>query len=560
MTNTDTRKATRGLTLRTGEVKRALRRQWEVFPLLGAFAAWYATNLSGGLFVDEVAYAETGWAFFHGAPYSNPTHIFAPTGKYFIGIGQLLFGTTTLGVRLPVLISGVLALYLTYRLGRMLRGRVVGFTATLLVGVTPVFARHSVMGMLDVPLALFTVALFYAAARWLRDGSPRDAVAVGVLAVAVVTTKAYAFFYVLPVLVATLAVAVSRSRSGSRSLVDTLKHPAGGAIVTLLVLYSPFFVFPHPPVPEGYLPTAFGGVLPKVMALPVVGNLLYVFGAAMYVNFGHLGGGHAVEVGTAVYQYPPAWAYLYWLYEAGLVYLLALALTVASTVRYVANRDVGWPLLVNSGVLVPLIGLSVMSVKFPRYMLPVFPLLAVVGVAYGYRVVQAVVARVAVSRSGPTPTWVAGAFLIVMASVSVVPPSPLVTSVEESIRTDSGFDQVAEFVAGCDVESSSDEMVVLAYHRSALEYYSPPRDDVVYLGYTPTNAANDTHYQAIHDQLEAGEIDLVVTIEDNQRIRELQPALYQYIRTSGERQLAVPQSPEGQLVVYRFSDVSCREQ
>jgi len=74
-----------------------LRNRIEIYVLLSCLAVWYISAIGGAFTVDESIYAETGYALFRGNPYLNPTHMFAPTVKYFISLGQLALGRTAFG-------------------------------------------------------------------------------------------------------------------------------------------------------------------------------------------------------------------------------------------------------------------------------------------------------------------------------------------------------------------------------------------------------------------------------------------------------------------------------
>ena len=135
-----------------------LLEEWEVYVVLVVCSAWYLTNLDGAFFIDEVFYARTGNGLLYGWPYRNPTHLFAPTAQYFIGLGQWAFGRTSFAIRFPVMLFGLLTLYVTYRFGKLLRSRAAGFFTASLLAVTHAYTR-SVAAFLDVPMALFLIAL-----------------------------------------------------------------------------------------------------------------------------------------------------------------------------------------------------------------------------------------------------------------------------------------------------------------------------------------------------------------------------------------------------------------
>lgn len=513
-------------------------RPWELYVLLAGFGAWYGTNTGGALSVDETAYAETGWQMLNGQLYAGPAaHHIAPSAEYFLGVGQLVLGHTSIGARLPVVVAGLGVLALTYKLGERVGNRVVGIVAAALLGTNYLFARYAVRAMLDVPLTLAFLALTWSTMEWVSDGRNRDAVLVGALCALVATTKSQGFIYTLP---AISAVGVTTIRNaGIRRAVSELRYPIAGGVGVLTLVYLPFVFSPHPPVGQEY-----GAAVTTVLGLPVVGNVAYLFGNTIAVNIGHLGEGHAVTIGSTVYQHPPVWTYLYWLYTYGAIYLVALPGTVGYAVWTWWDRGDSRALFLGWSVVVPLVVVSIITVKWPRYILPIYPLLAVgvsvaVAVAVGELGRRAGANATGIRRGLPSRSAATTATLVVVVALALAPPSGVVKSAQNPIETDSGYDEVAAFVE--DYAATHDgEVVVLTYYVRPMEYYLDPATNVTLIGYTPWDAGNETKFRQLRERLETGEIDLVVTLENAPRLRSTPP--HQYVRSEGRLRSTVQQT------------------
>lgn len=516
--------------------------------LLAGLAVWYAANLPGSFHVDETLYARSGLALFRGDPYTNPTHAFAPTAKYAVGLGQVLFGRSAVAARAFVACFGLAAVYLTYRLGRALRGPAAGLVAAAFLGVSHPFAARSVVAMLDVPLACFVVGLAVVTLRWYRTGDRAWLPFVGVFAAAAATTKAYGFLYVLPH-VAFVVVVLARRR-GLRSLPRRSTPFVGGAAATLALVYLPLALFPHPPAPAEY--TAGVPLAETVLGLPVVGNFAYVFGAALVKNVVHAGGGHAVEVAGSVHQYPPVWSYLHWLLaEGGALALGAFLLAVGVAAgRSVVDRDPEWSLLC-AAVLVPFVALSLLTVKFPRYVLPLYPLVFAVGVAAaadGLAAVDRLLRTNGVRLSRAQATAAVAALLVV---ALLAPPSAAVRSATEPVGTDSGYDDAAAFVADYAADHPDETVTVLAYSgtiRIPLRYYLGDAENVEVRNFKLNDGVTEARYEEYREMVESGEIDVVVGREKQPRLDD---SFHRAVTERGERVLSVPQTPgENRVFVY----------
>jgi 4-amino-4-deoxy-L-arabinose transferase-like glycosyltransferase len=525
--------------------------------VLAAFGWWYLTNLNGALSVDETFYARSGLGLLTGDPYQNPTHAFAPTAKYLIGAGQLIFGNTSVGIRLPVALCALATLVVTYRLGTTLQSKLLGLFTSGVVGGTFLFAHHATIGVLDVPLVLFALTGVYAAVHWFRERDRRLLFVLGVAAAAATTTKAYGMVYAV-VPIAAVFIVLVRERGFRRGLGAAAPTVVGG-IGTLALVYLPYVFVPHPPV-GGTLGS--GGAMAAartLLAIPVIGNFVYIFGVGFVTNVLHVGGGHTVTIGGTVYQHAPLWTYFYWVVKhGGYVYgLLFTAAVAGSAVRIVTDRDPEAHLLCWS-LLVPLASLTLLTVKFPRYILPLFPLAALTGGVAFARVADALSASIsdALPMDSSEQTYARTGIVLVLAVVLVATTpagAPFDRSVSDPLRTDTRYDDAVEYVESY-AATSDDETVVLTYHYQTYRYY---RSDDVAIRTIPLKAYavgnNASHFRYLREFVERGEVDLVVATERNERLRST--VVGRCIREHGSPLRRLKQSPDGdQLIVYELPD------
>jgi hypothetical protein len=523
--------------------------------LLTLLALWYGSNLDGSFVVDEAFYARTGYGLLTGSPYTNPTHAFAPTAKYFIGLGQLVLGRTAVGARAPILLFALGTVFLTDRLGRRLWTPEAGLVSALVLGVSYPFVTQSLMAMLDVPLAFFTVALTLATLVWLSERGRRRLALVGVLCAAVATTKAYGFLYALPHVAVVCTVCVRAA--GVREAVRRLAPAVGGGFATLAVLYVPFVLVPHPPVPAAYV----SGVplVRQVLALPVVGNFAYVFGAAFVTNVAHTGAGHSITVGSTVYQYPPAWAYLYWLFQRGGPLLVgALLLTAAYALSGFRRRD-ATALSAGAAVFVPLAGLSLLTVKFPRYVLPLYPLVLAGGLGYGERLLFSTRRHLETRGRDVSPVTYRAALVTLLLFLSVVTPAPVVDSAVRPVATDSRHDEVADHLEAMAASHPDETLTVLTMSgsiRVALEYYLDDGANVELTRVEVRDGVSDERYSELRTQVASGDVDVVVGRDAHPRIRD---SFQRHVRQHSEVTASFTQSPDRERVlVYEVTNAGAR--
>lgn len=96
------------------------------------------------------------------ANYMNLEH--PPLGKYFIAL-TMLISDTPLAWKIPSLIAGSLIVILSYLIARKVLGEIPGLIAAGIVFVEPVIRAMSMVAMLDIYVALFSVLSLYFAVR-----------------------------------------------------------------------------------------------------------------------------------------------------------------------------------------------------------------------------------------------------------------------------------------------------------------------------------------------------------------------------------------------------------
>ncbi|MFC7229687.1 glycosyltransferase family 39 protein [Salinirubellus salinus] len=543
-------------------MKGRVRRTLGAFPHLGevvlliVLCSWYLLNLRGAMNVGEVLYAQYGYSAVTGDPYVNPTHMIAPTAKYFIGVGQLVFGEGTFGARLPVVLFGLATVHVTYRLGVLLADRLVGLLAGALLGATYFFATRSVLAILDVPLTFFFVGGIYALLCFGRTGETRWVVWTGLAIGGVLTSKAYGFIYALPIVLGVLWFLWQDF--GGQQRFRQAKYFVGSAVAFVAVVYLPYYVVAHPPVERDFgelikqflgLPESVGAFVQLVFNIPIVGNVAYVVGATLGHNLKHVGGGHAIEVGSTVYREPPIWTYVYWLTtEVGLFYLLSLIVTLGGGVLGLRNDGQRDRAFLAWVVVLPLLFVSLLTVKFPRYILPLVPVLAVTGIYYAADMSSRLRDLNSWSISRPDIDRVV--MLSVVALLLIVPPSPVANSAVSPINTDTGYDEVARFIEEYQAQHEDETIVVISYHGTTLDYYL--QDDIEIVAFTPKDPqGNAARYSSYRERIESGEVAFVVDLRQNRRLQGT--PFYRYVRSNGDVRMMFTQSPDRKrLVVFGF--------
>ena len=238
---------------------------------------------------------------------------------------------------------------LTYRLGQRVFGAGPGLFAAAMVALAPLHVQQAHFCTADVGLVFFTTGTLLAAARLADSGQARDALLAGASAGFALGSKANAVFLLLPLGAACI---LDPAGSGVRWRHGSL---CGLALLACFVLCSPFAVVDLPTFAEALAQQAAiaRGALDVPYTRQFHGTMPYVYPVLQQLRWG-LGllpglvafGGLAWRVGRAV-QRPPG---------PGEWVLLAWAV----------------PVLAFFGGL---------YAKYPRYVLPVIPTLAICGAA-----------------------------------------------------------------------------------------------------------------------------------------------------------------------------------
>lgn len=157
---------------------------------------------------DEWLYAVGGWEAIHAR---SPAADHPLLGKYLIGLGQVLFGRGSVGVRLVPALCSLAATVAVFGLARRIAGWWAGALGALLwatlprsyvvAGQTTAFVRGDRFALLDTIANALALFALLAGWRWIeRPGWPRAAVAglvVGLMASAKLSTAGVAVVVVL---------------------------------------------------------------------------------------------------------------------------------------------------------------------------------------------------------------------------------------------------------------------------------------------------------------------------------------------------------------------------
>ncbi len=242
-------------------------------------------------------------------------------------------------------LAGALTVLLVAAVGRRLYGQKAGLLAGLLLALAVLHVQTSHFASTDVTLTLFVLLSLAASGRLARRGRVRDALLAGALTGLALATKASAAPLLLPMAVAVF-LACRPARAFRRGAL--LLAAGGAAVVTAFFLGEPY---------------AFLTFHEFWRSLSEQGAMVRHAGLMPYTN---------QYVGTPNFLYEAREIVLW-----GLGTLFGLAALWAAGRRLVLFRklsDVEW-LFVS--FFVPYVLLTcTFDVKFPRYLLPIYPLLA----------------------------------------------------------------------------------------------------------------------------------------------------------------------------------------
>ena len=496
-----------------------LRREWEAFLFLAFFALWFSLMLGGSLWQDEVTYASAASSILHGHIFVNLEH--PPLAKYMIALGLLLLGDNELGARAPAVLFGLGTLYLTYKCARLLGGRAQALLSMTLLGMTAGFVTYAVQAMLDVFLAFFVMLLFYMLLRFETErpdpegpAMRRWCAAFGIVSGLLLLTKLYGVFFVA-VAFAHLLWRLSSAATSERGA--EAKGGERGARRYLMPAPAARFLW------LGLFLTIGSVYLPYLVRPDLL--VYYVVGW----NAAHVATGHDELVGNLTFRYPPVWSYLFWIYEQGFVYLVALAVVAVSMLKKLRSGELE-PLhrVYLAYTMLPLLVLSLFTLKISRYIVQLFPLLAVavfplLSLDLG-RAAQWFCRGAGWKASGRA---IARASLAAVCLLVMAIPSPIVATLNApQIGADSHYREAADLVARfCEQDPGATIETVAVYSKTLLFYLEKRHPQVANLHVVNLRWASAP---AILDSLEKGRVHLVLDERINPRYRDTE--LHAYVR------------------------------
>lgn len=473
---------------------RAFYGEVEIWVLLIPCAIWFFLNLDGALGCDEVLKAGGTSFLLYGGPVANLNH--PPLAKIFMGIGYVFFGRTSVGWRVVTPFFALATIYLTYKIGVLLKNRATGLIASVAVVFTHLFTSHAVMAMLDIYIAFFVVLLLFLMLSYFRKVesiSEKDEklylLGMGAASCAIFLSKYYGLFFAA----GAYLVLLWKWRTESSERFSTLAR-------------HKFFLLGH-------------GIVALVAYLPIllrIGEVIqYLETAESFV--GEVTTGNLIVVAGTVYDGAPVWSYLYWLWEyGGWFYLLGLFVLLYMLFIGLRKRSLDWDRkLMIAMTVIPLICLSLLTIKYPRYLIPLFPILALSAALAIYGGIEFLLKKVSERRELSQQTFAVLSAGLAL-SVLLVPFSPIYTTVQDPrINTDTGYDVAAGMVREYAQSNSNRTVLVYSWYAHILEYYLED-------SYPANLAVEDLIYSSEqYDELVSGTVDLVVDLDEQPRFEDM---------------------------------------
>lgn len=336
--------------------------------LLWAFliinGGWYLLSIrTGGLWLDEVLYARAGYSILSGNPFVNPTHMFAPLGKYIIGIGQLILGKNQFGARIGVVLVSILVLTIPYVIAKRLGEPLVGLLSVIAVSSIPLFVSHATSAMLDVPLVGAVTALCGLVILESKNmgGRWRD-IAFGIFFILASSTKSYGVIYAIGPL-----IVYSVLRHNAVQTRRFAVRVGGGMSGAFIIIFLPLMLASPP---NYYGGASLPDIVKSIFDIPLIGGITYSFGASLYHNITRHGANASPSLPNIVF----------WVIEGGPLVITGFIVSVGNYLIPKRLRLTPWwvpPLL----IFPPIVMFTLVIPKgFARYALPVFPIAIFFGI------------------------------------------------------------------------------------------------------------------------------------------------------------------------------------
>ena len=209
--------------------------------LLATAFAYYLSNVGGALNVDEAWHAEIGYAFVaQGNIFYQPNVLdHPPLWRYLVGVSQQVFGRCSLGVRFPSIVFALLAAVTLYMLCDRMWSQPIGLFSSSALLFSPFFGTFAVEGTPDMATIFFEGALLVLGATCLVKGTTRSrAILVGFFSALALGDRYNMAMTVLPVL-----LAMYLSHKGRPSIKNSFV--IGLAFVgALLLIFAPYLLTP----------------------------------------------------------------------------------------------------------------------------------------------------------------------------------------------------------------------------------------------------------------------------------------------------------------------------
>lgn len=513
--------------------------QWEIYPILLVLGFWYSLMLDGSFWNDEVIYATSASNILRGHIFVNLEH--PPLSKYMIALGVLALGETEFGARFPALLFGLGTLYVTYHSGKLMGSRAGGLLAAVFVGMTSAFATFATQAMLDIYLAFFTTLLFYLLLRFDRawnEGMNEEKkrkwyLGLGIVAGLTMLTKFYALLFVMIALAILLWRARERKETEdmdgekAKGLGDGtcgIKRSAGH--VKPLAAFNKLYQFL---IPRPYVKLMWAGFFGIILInyIPYLARpdllVYYIVGW----NSAHVAIGHSVMVGDTAYVYPPLWTYLYWIYASGFIYMAGLVISDVFLVRQLrAGKLRGPERLLFLYTFVPLLLLSILTVKSVRYMISLYPLLGLIAFVtlpgHISRLLKRLDDKRVILRDQTVIRRAAIACVII---ALIIPPSPVYNVPRDpDFGIDSHYREASDLVADFADRYNNTTIEVVSFYHQSLNYYLERDHKDARNIHTVNLYYNSTE---LLDRFGNGEIHLVIGKTRNPRFEDSE--LYQII-------------------------------